>query len=38
MAGLVSAIHIFDFLPRKTWMPGTRPGMTTQRPAQQLKL
>jgi hypothetical protein len=29
MAGLVSAIHVL--LPakvRKTWMPGTRPGMT----------
>jgi hypothetical protein len=29
MAGLVPAIHVF--LPakaRKTWMPGTRPGMT----------
>ena len=25
MAGLVPAIHV---LPKKTWMPGTRPGMT----------
>ena len=30
MAGLVPAIH--DLLGiRKTWMPGTRPGMTTDR-------
>src|SRR5215468_9578407 len=30
MAGLVPAIHVFraDVLKRKTWMPGTRPGMT----------
>jgi hypothetical protein len=31
MAGLVPAIHDFDFLPeilRNSWMPGTRPGMT----------
>jgi hypothetical protein len=30
MAGLVPAIHVF-FLVKvlKTWMPGTRPGMTT---------
>ena len=28
MAGLVPAIHVFgDF---KAWMPGTRPGMTSQ--------
>jgi hypothetical protein len=26
-AGLVPAIVVFDTLP-KTWMPGTRPGMT----------
>jgi len=26
MAGLVPAIHAFLFA--KTWMPGTRPGMT----------
>ena len=26
MAGLVPAIHVF--LAAKTWMPGTRPGMT----------
>jgi hypothetical protein len=30
MAGLVPAIHVFDVVPRlKTWMPGTRPGMTS---------
>jgi hypothetical protein len=29
MAGLVPAIHAFDFAGVvKTWMPGTRPGMT----------
>jgi hypothetical protein len=28
MAGLVPAIHVFDAATRKTWMPGTRPGMT----------
>jgi len=27
MAGLVPAIHAF-VAARKTWMPGTRPGMT----------
>jgi hypothetical protein len=26
MAGLVPAIHVFTIA--KTWMPGTRPGMT----------
>jgi hypothetical protein len=26
MAGLVPAIHVFP--EAKTWMPGTRPGMT----------
>src|ERR671939_702056 len=29
MAGLVPAIHVFASTARKTWMPGTRPGMTT---------
>jgi Amt family ammonium transporter len=29
MAGLVPAIHVF-LSARKTWMPGTRPGMTNQ--------
>jgi hypothetical protein len=30
MAGLVPAIHVFLALREsKTWMPGTRPGMTS---------
>jgi hypothetical protein len=29
MAGLVTAIHAFA--AKKTWMPGTRPGMTKKR-------
>jgi hypothetical protein len=28
MAGLVPAIHVLLGVIRKTWMPGTRPGMT----------
>ena len=28
MAGLVPAIHVFFVGAEKTWMPGTRPGMT----------
>jgi hypothetical protein len=28
MAGLVPAIHDFPHALKKTWMPGTRPGMT----------
>jgi hypothetical protein len=29
MAGLVPAIHVFvGHRGRKTWLPGTRPGMT----------
>jgi hypothetical protein len=29
MAGLVPAIHVFSLgFTNKTWMPGTRPGMT----------
>jgi len=29
MAGLVPAIHVFSAIESgKTWMPGTRPGMT----------
>jgi hypothetical protein len=28
MAGLVPAIHVFFRADRKSWMPGTRPGMT----------
>src|SRR5712691_8971371 len=32
MAGLVPAIHVFESTRIfKTWMPGTRPGMTSQR-------
>ncbi len=31
MAGPVPAIHVFlGPLKRKTWMPGTRPGMTNK--------
>src|SRR5712691_5737916 len=30
MAGLVPAIHVFCLVRRKTWMPGTRPGMTNK--------
>jgi hypothetical protein len=32
MAGLVPAIHVFleSLAASKTWMPGTRPGMTQQ--------
>src|SRR3954447_24127826 len=29
MAGLVPAIHVFAGREGKTWMPGTRPGMTS---------
>ena len=28
MAGLVPAIHGLNIASQKTWMPGTRPGMT----------
>jgi hypothetical protein len=28
MAGLVPAIHVLFATRKKTWMPGTRPGMT----------
>jgi 3-isopropylmalate/(R)-2-methylmalate dehydratase large subunit len=28
MGGLVPAIHVFAYLTRNSWMPGTRPGMT----------
>jgi hypothetical protein len=32
MAGLVPAIHVFNVDQGfKTWMPGTRPGMTKER-------
>ncbi len=30
MAGLVPAIHVFLLLNFKTWMPGTRLGMTNE--------
>jgi hypothetical protein len=30
MAGLVPAIHVFYVADSKTWMPGTRPGMTVE--------
>jgi len=30
MAGLVPAIHVLPFHHRRTWMPGTRPGMTQE--------
>src|SRR5262249_53381433 len=33
MAGLAPAIHVF-IAARKTWMPGTRPGMTEEKPSQ----
>jgi len=29
MAGLDPAIHVFAAPRNKTWMPGTRPGMTS---------
>jgi hypothetical protein len=32
MAGLVPAIHaLLNQYPEKTWMPGTRPGMTKEK-------
>jgi len=31
MAGLVPAIHVFALEHAKSWMPGTRPGMTRWR-------
>jgi hypothetical protein len=31
MAGLVPAIHVLNVEAGKTWMPGTRPGMTKER-------
>ncbi|TMJ83515.1 MAG: hypothetical protein E6G76_20495 [Alphaproteobacteria bacterium] len=30
MAGLVPAIHVLAHREMKTWMPGTRPGMTNE--------
>src|SRR5438876_591957 len=32
MAGLVPAIHVLLAANLKTWMPGTRPGMTAESP------
>jgi hypothetical protein len=37
MAGLVPAIHVF-LTAAKTWMPGTRPGMTTSEVRSRVKL
>ena len=34
MAGVVPAIHVLFIIESKTWMPGTRPGMTIERPMQ----
>ena len=31
MAGLVPAIYDLGLLQSKTWMPGSSPGMTTER-------
>src|ERR1700687_132004 len=31
MAGSVPAVHVFVARSTKTWMPGTRPGMTSAR-------
>jgi hypothetical protein len=36
MAGSVPAIHVLD-VEKKTWMPGTRPGMTNERFCGQLE-
>jgi hypothetical protein len=36
MAGLDPAIHVLILLGFKTWMPGTRPGMTIQSKADWL--
>jgi len=35
MAGLVPAIYVFVTQEGKTWMPGTRPGMTMERLVQR---
>jgi hypothetical protein len=34
MPALVAGIHVL-FASRKTWMPGTRPGMTVERPVEK---
>src|ERR1700761_6440650 len=36
MAGLVPAIHVYRSAKRKTWMPGTSPGMTNSEIRQNL--
>src|SRR5579864_963981 len=36
MAGLVPAIHVLLAQTLKTWMPGTRPGMTTKKASNSL--
>src|SRR5262249_914605 len=36
-AGPVPAIHVFLFLPPKTWMPGTSSGMTKRRNLRTLR-
>src|SRR3972149_4558692 len=36
MAGLGPAIHVFQRSGSKTWMPGTRPGMTQLRDHQSI--
>jgi hypothetical protein len=38
MAGLVPAIHVFNSTREKTWMPGTRPGMTVKMAAYNPKV
>jgi hypothetical protein len=39
MAGLDPAIHVFlGFGGSKTWMPGTRPGMTKEREREKISV
>jgi hypothetical protein len=35
MPGLVPGIHVFLATPRKTWMAGTSPAMTTSRASEK---
>jgi hypothetical protein len=37
MAGLVPAIHVL-IAAKKTWMPGTRPGMTKEQSLSKIRL
>jgi hypothetical protein len=37
MAGLAPAIHVLLTKSKKTWMPGIKPGMTTERSGQLSK-